>query len=309
MRSVVALAGGVGAARLLRGIVRIIPPDRLTVVGNTGDDLILHGLHVSPDLDTIMYTLSGLEDETKGWGIAEDTFNCLHMLDKLGFETWFKLGDRDLATHIVRTELLRSGLTLSQATNELCRRLKIGVRLIPMSDDAVQTTVFAGQHRFEFQQYFVKRGAKDEVSRVTFEGSENAKPSPGILDAMRAAETIIICPSNPVLSISPILSISAIANEMMRTKARVVGISPIVGGKAIKGPADKIMASLGFEVSPYGIAKFYENYLDCLIIDREDERFKTRIEKFGTKVMVANTVMRNIEDSICLGKTVLEASQ
>jgi LPPG:FO 2-phospho-L-lactate transferase len=205
MRSVVALAGGVGAARLLRGIVRIIPPDRLTVVGNTGDDLIVHGFHVSPDLDTIMYTLSGLEDETKGWGIAEDTFNCLHMLDKLGFETWFKLGDRDLATHIARTEMLRSGHTLSETTSELCKRLKIGVRLIPMSDDTVQTTVFSGQRRFEFQQYFVKRGAKDEVTKVTFEGSENARPSPGILEAMRAAETIIICPSNPILSISPIL--------------------------------------------------------------------------------------------------------
>jgi LPPG:FO 2-phospho-L-lactate transferase len=307
VRSVVALAGGVGAARLLRGIVRIIPPDRLTVVGNTGDDLILYGLHVSPDLDTIMYTLSGLEDETKGWGIAEDTFNCLHMLDKLGFETWFKLGDRDLATHIARTEMLRSGHTLSETTSELCKRLKIGVRLIPMSDDTVQTTVFSGQKRFEFQQYFVKRGAKDEVTKVTFEGSENARPSPGILEAMRAAETIMICPSNPILSISPILSIPAIENEMRRTKARVVAISPIVGGKAIKGPADKIMASLGLEVSPYGIAKFYEDYLDCLIIDRDDERFKTGIERLGIKVVVANTVMRNVKDSICLGKTALEA--
>jgi LPPG:FO 2-phospho-L-lactate transferase len=307
MRSVVALAGGVGAARLLRGIVRIIPPDRLTVVGNTGDDLILHGLHVSPDLDTIMYTLSGLEDETKGWGIAEDTFNCLHMLDKLGFETWFKLGDRDLATHIARTEMLRSGLTLSQTTSELCKRLKIGVRLIPMSDDTVQTTVFSGQQRFEFQQYFVKRGAKDEVTKVTFEGAENAKPSPGILEDMRAAEAIIICPSNPILSISPILSIPAIENEMRRTNARVIGVSPIVGGKAIKGPADKIMASLGLEVSPYGIAKFYEDYLDCLIIDRDDERFKTGIESLGIKVVVASTVMRNVQDSICLGKTALEA--
>jgi LPPG:FO 2-phospho-L-lactate transferase len=306
MKSVVALAGGVGAARLLRGIVRVVPPDYLTVIGNSGDDLILHGLHISPDLDTIMYALSGFGDETKGWGIANDTFNCLHMLDELGFETWFKLGDRDLAIHIVRTDMLRSGLTLSQATIELCKRLKIGAKLIPMSNEMVRTTIYSGQQRFNFQEYFVKRGATDEVTKVTFEGSARANPSPGIIEAMRAAETIIICPSNPFLSISPILSISAIENEMRLKKARIVGISPIVAGKTIKGPADKIMASFGLEVSPYGIAKFYKKYLDCLIIDKHDERFMASIERLGIKVVIADTVMRNLQNSIYLAKTVLE---
>lgn len=306
---VVAFAGGVGAAKLVRGIVRAIPPHCLTVIGNSGDDLILHGLHISPDLDTVMYALSGLGNEKTGWGIANDTFNCLQMLDELGFETWFKLGDRDLAIHIIRTEMLESGLTLSQTTNELCKRLKIRSKLVPMSDDTVRTIVHSGQRRFHFQEYFVKRGAKDEVTRVTFEGCKNAKPSPGILEAMRAAETIIICPSNPILSISPILSVPAIENEMRQTKSYVIGISPIVAGKAIKGPADKIMASLGLEVSPYGIAKFYKDYLDCLIIDRDDARFKTSIEKLGIRVVVADTVMRNLQNSVCLAKTVLEEHQ
>jgi LPPG:FO 2-phospho-L-lactate transferase len=306
MMKVVALAGGVGAAKLIRGIVRVIPPDCLTIIGNSGDDFVLHGLHISPDLDTVMYALSGLGNETTGWGIADDTFNCLQMLGELGLETWFKLGDRDLAIHIARNEMLESGLTLSQATNDLCIRLKIVSKLFPMSDETVRTIVYSGQRRFYFQEYFVKRGAKDKVTRVTYEGCQNAKPSPGILEAMRTAETIIVCPSNPILSISPIFSISAIENEMRRTKAHVIGISPIVAGKAIKGPADKIMASLGLEVSPYGIAKFYKDYLDCLIIDRKDARFKTNIERLGIEVVIADTVMKNLQNSVSLAKTVLE---
>jgi LPPG:FO 2-phospho-L-lactate transferase len=308
MIKVVALAGGVGAAKLVRGIVRVIPPHRLTIIGNSGDDFVLHGLHISPDLDTIMYALSGLQSETTGWGIADDTFNCLQMLDQLGFETWFKLGDRDLAIHITRNEMLESGLTLSQATNELCRRLKIESKLTPMSDQTVRTIVYSGQKRFNFQEYFVKRGVKDRVTSVAYEGCQNAKPAPGILEAMRTAETIIICPSNPILSISPILSIPAIKKEMRRTKAHVIGISPIVAGKAIKGPADKIMASLGLEVSPHGIAKFYKDYLDCLIIDRKDARFKTSIERLGMRVVTADTVMKNLQNSISLAKTVFETN-
>jgi len=307
MGLVVALAGGVGAAKLLRGLVQLIPPQDLVIVGNTGDDVELYGLHVSPDLDIVMYTLAGIVDETKGWGVSNDTFRCLNMLGKLGFETWFKLGDQDLAIHIVRTKMLKDGMTLSQATAELCRILGVKAKLIPMSNDPIRTKVLSGESSLDFQEYFVKRETKDEVTNVLFEGAEKAKPEPGIPEAIRMAERVIICPSNPVLSISPILSMSAIKNELRKNKAYIVGVSPIVGGKAIKGPADRIMASMGLEVSAYGVAKFYEDFLDHLIIDRVDEHLKRRIEELDVKVTVADTMMRNLEDSVRLAKVVIEA--
>ncbi len=306
MGLVVALAGGVGAARLLRGLVQVISPEDLVIVGNTGDDVELYGLHVSPDLDIIMYTLAGIVDEAKGWGVSGDTFNCLEMLGKFGFETWFKLGDKDLAIHIARTKLLRNGMTLSQATTELCRMLGVKAKLIPMSNDPVRTKVISGQLRLEFQEYFVKRGTKDEVTGVFFEGAEKAKPAPGVINAIKGAERVIICPSNPVLSISPILSISVINKELRNSRAHIVGVSPIVGGKAIKGPADRVMADMGLEASAYGVAKFYEDFLDHLIIDKVDESQKKRIEELGVKVTVTDTIMRNLEDSIRLAKVVIE---
>jgi len=303
----VALAGGVGAARLLRGLVTLISPEDLVVVGNTGDDIELYGLHISPDLDIVMYTLAGIVDEAKGWGVSGDTFDCLDMISRLGFETWFKLGDRDMAIHIIRTELLKNGMTLSQATAELCRRLGLRHRFIPMSDDPVRTKVLSDQLTLDFQEYFVKRGTADRVTKVLFEGAEKAKPTPGAIDAVRKAERVVICPSNPVLSIAPILAVSMIMDELRNTKAYIVGISPIVGGKAIKGPADRIMASMGLEVSAYGVAKFYEDFLDHLIIDNVDEHQKGRIEELGVKVSVADTIMRNLGDSIRLARVVMKA--
>jgi LPPG:FO 2-phospho-L-lactate transferase len=308
MGIIVALAGGVGAAKLLRGLVQVIPPQNLVVVGNTGDDLELYGLHISPDLDIIMYTLAGIVDESKGWGVSGDTFNCLEMLGKFGFETWFKLGDRDLATHIARTKMLRDGLTLSQATAKLCKMLDVKVKLIPMSDEPVRTKVFSGKMRLDFQEYFVKRGTKDEVTNVLFEGVEKAKPAPGILEAMRKAERIIICPSNPILSILPILSVPPIRDELRKTKAHIVGVSPIIGGKAVKGPADKVMASMGFEVSAYGVAKFYADFLDHFIIDEVDAQQKTRIEELGLTVTVTKTLMKSFGDSVRLAQVVMEAA-
>lgn len=307
MGLVVALAGGVGAARLLKGLVQIIPTQNLVIVGNTGDDVELYGLHISPDLDIVMYTLAGIVDEAKGWGVAGDTFHCLQMLAELGFETWFKLGDRDLAIHIVRTKLLKEGMTLSQATAELCRMLGVKAKLTPMSNDPVRTKVVSGQLCLNFQEYFVKRGTRDEVTDVLFEGAEKAKPAPGILEAIREAERVVVCPSNPVLSISPILSISMIRNELKNTKAYVVGVSPIVGGKAIKGPADRIMASMGLEASAYGVAKFYEDFLDHFIIDKVDENQKERIEALGVKATVTDTIMRSLEDSIRLARVIMSA--
>jgi len=307
MGLIVAIAGGVGAARLLRGLVRLVPPQDLMIIGNTGDDLELYGLHISPDLDIVMYTLAGIVDETKGWGVSGDTFNCLEMLDRLGFETWFRLGDRDLATHIVRTKLLREGMTLSQATTELCKTLGVEAKLIPMTNDPVRTKVVSGQLSMEFQEYFVKRGTRDDVTDVLFEGAENAEPAPGVLEGIKNAERVIVCPSNPILSISPVLSIPMIRNELKKARAYIVGVSPIVGGKAIKGPADRIMASMGLETSAYGVAKFYEDFLDHIIIDEADENQMKRIEGLGVKVSVTNTVMSKLEDSIRLARVVMEA--
>ncbi|MBS7654717.1 MAG: 2-phospho-L-lactate transferase [Candidatus Bathyarchaeia archaeon] len=304
---VVALAGGVGAAKFLRGLVRIIPPQNLLIVGNVGDDVELYGLHISPDLDIIMYTLAGIVDEEKGWGVAGDTFHCLEMLGRLGFETWFNLGDRDLAIHIIRTKMLREGYTLSQATAQLCKMLGVKAKLMPMSDDKVRTKVQAGELLLDFQEYFVKRGTMDTVTDVIFEGAKKAKPAPGIIEAINMAERIIICPSNPLLSIAPILSISAIRKALEASMAPIIGISPIVGGKALKGPADRVMASMGYEASAYGVAKFYGKLLKHLIIDEVDIAHKKRIENLGIKVTVTNTLMKNVEDAIRLAKILMEA--
>lgn len=308
MGLVVALAGGVGAARLLKGLYRLVPPQDLVIIGNTGDDVELHGLHVSPDLDILMYTLAGIVDEAKGWGVSGDTFNCLDMMGRLGLETWFSLGDRDLAIHMERTRSLRSGLTLSQATAELCRMLDVKAKIIPMTDNTVRTKVVTDNGILDFQEYFVKRGTKDNVTDVFYEGAEEATPAEVVVESLREAERIVVCPSNPILSIAPMLSIPTIRDELRKTAAYVVSVSPIVGGKTIKGPADRIMASLGLDVSAYGVAELYRDFLDHFVIDEVDARQKPVIEKMGVKVTVANTVMKQTEDSVRLAKIVLEAN-
>jgi LPPG:FO 2-phospho-L-lactate transferase len=303
----VALAGGVGAARLLRGLVRVLSPENLMIVGNTGDDVELYELHICPDLDIVMYTLAGIVDEEKGWGVMGDTFHCLDMMARLGLETWFRLGDRDLAIHLARTELSRKGMTLSQVTAQLCRMLGLKSRLVPMTDDQVRTKIVSCNLKLDFQEYFVKRGAKDDVAAVIFEGADKAKPSPGIIQAISKAERIVMCPSNPILSIAPILAIPTVRERLEKTSAYVVGISPIVGGKAIKGPTDRIMTSMGLEASAYGVAKYYGSLLDHFIIDAVDADQKERIERLGMEVTVTNTIMRKIEDSVSLARIVTEA--
>jgi len=307
MGLVVALAGGVGAAKLLRGLVRVISPEDVVIVGNTGDDFEFHGLHVSPDLDIVMYTLAGIVDVAKGYGVAGDTFNCLGLLERLGFETWFKLGDKDLAVQMVRTDLLKSGVSLSEAVAHLCRLLRVKARLVPMSNDAVRTVVMSGCVRLGFQEYFVKRRARDEVTGVLFEGCDVASPAPGVIEAINSAERVVVCPSNPVLSVNPILSIPGIRNALKNTRGYVVGVSPIVGGKAVKGPADRIMSSLGLEPSAYGVAKFYEDFIDHLIIDRADAGLRTHIEGLGLRVSVVDTIMKDVESSVSLAAKVMAA--
>ncbi|MEM3874278.1 MAG: 2-phospho-L-lactate transferase [Candidatus Bathyarchaeia archaeon] len=305
MGTVVALAGGVGAAKLLKGLVKVVPPKNIFIIGNVGDDIELYGLHISPDLDIIMYTLAGIVEEAKGWGVAGDTFNCLKMLGHLGFETWLQLGDKDLATHIIRTKMLREGMTLSQATAKLCKMFGVEANLIPMSDNPVQTKIQSGSMLLNFQEYFVKRETMDTVTGVIFEGAEKAEPAPGVIQAIEEAERIIVCPSNPILSIAPILAVKAIKRALEKSKVPIVGISPIIGGKALKGPADKVMASMGFEPSAYGVAKFYGKLLKHFIIDEVDREQKSRIEKLGIRVIVTSTIMKSLEDSIRLAKVVM----
>ncbi len=303
---ITALAGGVGAARFLQGLVRLTPEEELAVIVNTGDDLKLYGLHISPDLDIVMYTLAGIVDEEKGWGIKGDTFHCLKMLQEYGYETWFKLGDRDLATHIYRTYLLESGLGLSQATNRLCQALGLRAKILPMTDDEFETIVVTDKGKMHFQEYLVKRGAQDKVINVEFKGVKDAQPAPGVLDSILSSDAIIVAPSNPIVSIGTILSVGGIRDALKETKARVIAISPIVGGAPIKGPADKLMQSLGLEVSAYSVAALYKDFLDTFIIDLIDKAQKPRIKALGVNASVTNTIMKSLQNKIQLAKVVLD---
>jgi LPPG:FO 2-phospho-L-lactate transferase len=304
---VTALAGGVGAARFLTGLTQAMSPENLTVIVNTGDDITLHGLHISPDIDIVTYTLAGIVDETKGWGIKNDTFQCLDMLKAYGAEAWFNLGDRDLATHIYRTNRLRQGAKLTQVTDEIRRQLGVRARILPMSNDHFETRVKTPTGSIHFEEYFVKRQCKDDFLGVDFLGEDQAKPAPGVLQAISEADLLVVCPSNPVVSIGTILSIVSVRDALRRAKARAVAVSPIVAGATIKGPADRMLRGLGFEVSALGIAKFYSDFLDALVIDVKDVSLKEPIKKLGLDVTVTNTVMKSLDDKVALARAVLHA--
>jgi len=304
---ITALAGGVGAARFLTGLLKIVKEEDVYVIVNTGDDIDMFGLHISPDLDIVTYTLARIADEEKGWGIKGDTFEGLGMLKKLGLDTWFNLGDKDFATHIYRTNLLKKGLTLSQVTDEICNSLGIKVKILPMTDDKFETRIRIEEGLVHFEEYFVKRAAKDKVLGVEFAGSETAKPSPKVIASILNAQTVVICPSNPVVSIGTILSVDGIRDALKKTSARIVGVSPIVAGSPIKGPADKLLRGLGLEVSAFAVAKLYADFLDAFVIDNVDADEISRIQQLGIKVKMTNTIMRNLEDKIQLAKVALEA--
>jgi LPPG:FO 2-phospho-L-lactate transferase len=302
---VTALAGGVGAARFLTGLVKVIPPEDLTVIVNTGDDIVLHGLHISPDLDIITYTLAGVVDEAKGWGINNDTFYSLGMLKQLGEEAWFNLGDKDLATHIYRTNRLNQGATLAQVTEEIRLNLGVTAKILPMSNDRFETRVKTPKGSIHFEEYFVKRQCKEDFLGVEFVGEDSAKPAPGVLAAISKADLVIVCPSNPVVSVGTILSLVSVRDALRRTKAKVVAVSPIVAGVTIKGPADKMLRGCGFEVSAFGVAKFYADFLDAIVVDSKDAVLKERIKKLGLAVTVTNTIMKSLDDKVALAKAVL----
>ena len=300
--SVVVLAGGVGAAKFVQGLVRVVPAGSLSCVVNTGDDIVLHGLHISPDLDIITYTLAGIVDSERGWGILQDTFGCMESLRSLGSDEWFRLGDKDLATHLYRTELLRSGLSLSEATTILCQRLGVKPRVLPMTNDEFETRIETDAGWMHFEEYYVRRGFRDEVRGVEFRGADNARPAPGVLEALGGADIVIVAPSNPIVSIGTILAVPGIRDTLRRRDKPVVAISPIVAGLPLKGPADKLMLHHGAEVSPKGVARLYADFLDRLILDNTDKAMIQDIGSMGIRVVATNTVMRTMEDKIRLAE-------
>jgi len=303
---ITALAGGVGAAKLLLGLTKIIEPENLTIIVNTGDDIELHGLHISPDLDIVSYTLAGIADEEKGWGIQGDTFHCLDALKRFSSATWFNLGDRDLATHIYRTSLLKKGFTLSEVTAEISHAMGLKAAILPMTDEKFETRIVTREGTIHFEEYFVKRGARDEVLGVEFFGVESAKPAQGVINAIENAEQVIICPSNPVVSIGTILAVKGVRDALKRTKARKLAVSPIIAGAPVKGPADKLLRGLGYEVSAFSVAKLYSDFLNTFVFDVADVAQKEKIEQLGIEAKVANTVMRSLDDKVQLAKIVME---
>ena len=292
---IVALAGGVGAARFLEGLVRVAPPETVTVIVNTGDDAEFYGLHVSPDVDIVVYTLAGIVNTEHGWGITGDSFNALEMLDRLGRETWFQLGDRDLATLIHRTDLLRRGLSLSEATAQIATALGVRSRILPMSDQPVRTTVRTAAGWLAFQEYFVKLRTEPEVLEIAYSGADISQPAPGVVEAIHTAEAIVLCPSNPLVSIGTNLAVPGIRESLVASSASVVAISPIVGGGTIKGPADRMMRGLGMEVSPVGVARAYQDFLDVLVLDVQDAHYAHEIEQLGIRTLVTDTIMRTLD--------------
>jgi len=306
---IVVLAGGVGAARFLQGLVQVVPQERLTVIVNTGDDRDFYGLHVSPDLDIVMYTLSGIVDEAHGWGIRNDSYNTMQQLTNYGNEDWFMLGDRDLATHIHRTNLLRQGKPLSEITDELRKQFGLALRILPMSDQVVSTHIQTPVGLLHFQEYMVKRRCADAVLDVVFVGASESRPAPGILDAIKDAEAILIAPSNPIVSIGSILAIPGIHDALHEASGMVVAISPIVGGAPIKGPADKLMLGLRMEVSPVGVARYYRDFLDVMVIDKQDEHLLGEIEDLGIPAVATNTIMHDGAAKKALAQKVLEVAK
>lgn len=302
--NIVALAGGVGGAKLADGLQRVVGA-ALTVIVNTADDFTLHGVCISPDLDTVMYTLAGIANPDTGWGLAGDTFNNLEMLARYGADTWFKLGDRDLATHLLRTRMLGEGYTPTQVTNYLAQALGVRATILPMSDERVATMLETDEGVLTFQDYFVRRRFQPRVRAIHFDGIETAHATPQVLGALDHADAILFCPSNPFVSIEPILSLPSIREKIQMSKATRVAVSPIVGGEAVKGPAAKMFRELGFAASAFEVARRYRGMIDRFVLDRVDEAQARAISQLGLRVWVTKTVMQNENDRARLAQEIL----
>ena len=309
--SVLALSGGIGGAKLALGLTQAMPPESLLIVGNTGDDFEHLGLHVSPDLDTLMYTLSGKADPEKGWGLASESWAFMQALEALGGETWFQLGDGDLATHVERTQRLRAGEHLTEIISDFCRRLGIASRIVPVSDDPVRTIVETPDGDLAFQHYFVRERCQSTVSGFRFQGADAAQPSPFFLEALKAPslQAVVICPSNPFLSIDPILAVRGVREALQTCRAPVIAVSPLVGGDAVKGPTAKNLRELGHPVSATAVANYYRDFLKGFVVDTRDKATVPEIEKLGLTVEVADTLMTDLESKAALARIVLNFSQ
>ena len=301
---VAALAGGTGAAKLLRGLARVVDPADLTIIGNTGDDAEVWGLHVSPDLDTVTYALAGRLDVTRGWGLADETFHCLAATAALGGETWFNLGDRDLATHLWRTRALRAGESLTAVTADLARRAGVSARILPMSDEPVRTRIETPDGWLDFQEYFVKEKAQPPVRSVAYVGAERARPAPGVTQALRDADLVLVCPSNPVTSVGPILAVPGIVDALGACRT-VVGVSPIVGGAAVSGPAGMLMRARGLDVSAAGVAAAYAPWLRTLVVDTRDRDAERSLAAQDVRAVIADTLMTDRATEIALARAIL----
>tara|TARA_Y100000031_G_scaffold17594_1_gene18120 strand:- start:131 stop:1057 length:927 start_codon:yes stop_codon:yes gene_type:complete len=303
------LAGGVGAARLLSGLVQVVPPAEVTAVVNTGDDVVMHGLHVSPDLDTVTYTLAGADNPETGWGLAGETWQAMGSLGRYGGDTWFNLGDLDLGTHLYRTGNLAAGVGLAEITAGITAGWGLEPTLLPMTEDRVATMVtLANGDEVGFQEYFVRLRHDLPVSSVRFDGAEASSPGPGVLDAIAGAEVVVVAPSNPIVSIGPLLAVPGIADAIRAMREHTVAVSPIVAGAALKGPADRLMRELGHEASVVGVARIYRDIASCLVIDSADADLAGAVEAEGMACVVTDTVMSTPEVAADLAKTVLGAA-
>jgi len=305
---IVVLTGGTGGAKLIQGLHHSIPPEKLTVIVNTGDDVNWWGLHVSPDVDSVLYALADALSTERGWGLENDSFRCLERMARLGQPTWFSLGDLDLATHLMRTNLLRAGKSISAVTAELARRMGVRAQVLPMSDDRVATMIETATGTLNFQEYFVRERHQVEVRAVRFDGADHARPAPGVIESIESAEAVILAPSNPVTSIGPILAVPGIRGALCRTSASVTAVSPIVGGAAVSGPAAALMRRKGWPDTIAGVAQAYEDFLDVLVVDLADHADADHLREGDLHVLCANTIMKSLEDKQELARFTLHAA-
>jgi len=303
---ITALAGGIGASKLLVGLAGVMPPEDVTIIANTGDDIELFGLRICPDIDTVTYSLAGVINEQTGWGLKDDTFECLRWLDRYGEASWFNLGDRDLATHIFRTTELRSGSSLTEVTGRIRRSLGVRSTILPMTDAYTPTRVVTEDGEMHFQEYFVRRRCEPRVREIRFDNIESAQPASGVLSAVNEADAVIICPSNPFISIGPILAVPGVREALEKTTATVIAVTPIIGGQALKGPAADMLRDLGHEVSAGAVAAMYSDFLDVFVLDEVDASMEAQISSLSMNGAVTNTVMNTLEDKRRLARTVLQ---
>jgi LPPG:FO 2-phospho-L-lactate transferase len=305
---IVVLTGGTGGAKLVQGLHHVVAPGKLTVIVNTGDDIDWWGLHISPDVDSVLYALADSLSAERGWGLENDSFRCLERMARLGQPTWFSLGDLDLATHLARTNLLRAGKSLSAVTAELAHRMGVRTRVLPMSDDRVATMIETPAGTLNFQEYFVHERHQVEVRAVHFDGADRARPALGVIEGIQSAEAVILAPSNPVTSIGPILAVPGIRDALRRTSASVTAVSPIVGGAAVSGPAATLMRRKGWPSTIAGIAQAYEDFLDVLIVDLADHADADHLREGDLHVLCANTIMKSLQDKQELARFTLHAA-